>query len=118
MAKKITVSLKSYRQSPRKVRLLADLVRGKGAERSVAVLGFVSKRASNPIGKLISSAMANAERETGAKKENLVIEKIEVNEGPTLRRSMPRARGRATRINKRTSHITLTLSEKTDKKKV
>ena len=118
MAKKITVSLKNYRQSPRKVRLLADLVRGKNAERSVAVLGFVGKRASKPIGKLISSAIASARSEGGAKKENLFIEKIEVNEGPTLRRSMPRARGRAARINKRTSHVTLTLAEKEGKKKV
>ena len=118
MVKKIKVSLKNYGQSPRKVRLLADLVRGKGAERSVAVLQFVGKRASKPIGKLISSAMTSAEKESGVKKENLVIEKIEVNEGPTLRRAMPRARGRSARINKRTSHITLTLSERTDKKKI
>ena len=107
-----TASLSNYRQSPRKVRLVADLVRGKSAERALALLSQLPKRASEPMQKLISSALANASSSKGIPAADLVISKIEVNGGIVFKRSMPRARGRASAIKKRTSHITLALSRK------
>ncbi len=108
-----TASLNSYRQSPRKVRLVADLVRGKSAERALALLANLPKRASLPLQKLISSAVANS----GASAGEVFISKIEVNGGVVLRRSMPRARGRASAIRKKSSHVTLSLTRKTPKTK-
>jgi large subunit ribosomal protein L22 len=104
--------LKNYRQSPRKVRLVADLVRGKRADESLLTLEFTPKRASDTVSKLIESAVANAVNNDNKKRENLFIEEITVDEGFTLKRFRPRARGRASRIRKRTSHITVTLAEK------
>ena len=109
-----TAKLKNYRQAPRKVRLLADLVRGKTAERALALLQTLPKRASGPMAVLIKSAVANSKREP----QDVVISKIEVNGGIVFKRSMPRARGRASQILKRTSHITLALSEKAPRKAV
>lgn len=100
--------LKNYRQSPRKVRLLADLVRGKKVGDALATLQFVDKRAADPFSKVIRSAMANA-KDHGANVEALKIKKVTVDQGITLKRSMPRARGSASRINKRNSHITVEL---------
>lgn len=102
--------LSNYRQSPRKVRLVTDLVKGKKVTDALTQLSFVPKRASLPVEKLLRSALANAVVQ-GKKEENLSISTIEVNEGATLKRMRPRARGSAFRINKRTSHVTLTLSE-------
>jgi large subunit ribosomal protein L22 len=104
--------LKNYRQSPRKVRLVADLVRGKRADESLLTLEFTPKRASETVSQLIESAVANAMNNDNKKRENLFISEITVDEGFTLRRHRPRARGRASRIRKRTSHITVTLAEK------
>ena len=109
--KQVKASLMNYRQSPRKMRLVADLVKGKNAERAVLELGFVTKRAALPIKKLIQSALANAENNLKLSKENLVIKKISVDAGKVLKRSMPRAFGRAAMIRKRTSHINLVLGE-------
>ncbi len=103
--------LKNYRQSPRKVRLVADLLKGKRVADGFVELGALPKRASGPIGKLLASAVANA-KQSGISQENLFIENITVNKGIVLKRSMPRARGSASRINKRTSHVMLTLVEK------
>ncbi len=103
--------LKNYRQSPRKVRLVADLVRGKQVEKALQTLKFVNKRAALPVEKLILSAVANA-RSTGVATEKLVITKIAVDKGLVAKRFMPRARGAAARINKRSSHITLELGTK------
>lgn len=111
-----TAKLSNYRQAPRKVRLLADLVRGKSASRALALLAVVPKRASEPMQKLIRSAIANASK-TGLTESELYISKIEVNGGAILKRSMPRARGRAFPIHKHTSHITLALSKKVAPKK-
>ena len=108
-----TASLKNYRQSPRKVRLVADLVRGKRTEHALALLSMLPKRASDPVAKLIKSAVANA----GEGSEALVISKIEVNGGIVFKRSMPRARGRGAPIRKKSSIITLTLSSVAPKKK-
>lgn len=104
--------LKNYRQSPRKVRLVADLVRGKRADESLRTLEFTPKRASKTIAKLIESAIANATNNDNKKPENLYVSEIKVDEGFTLKRFRPRARGRAARIRKRTSHIAVTLAEK------
>lgn len=98
--------LSNYRQSPRKVRLVTELIKGKKVQDALIQLSFTPKRASMPIKKLLESAVANA---MGKDVENLKITNIEVNEGVTLKRIMPRARGSASRINKRTSHVTLTL---------
>jgi large subunit ribosomal protein L22 len=103
--------LKNYRQSPRKVRLLADLVRGKKVKEALAQLKFVDKRAAGPFTKVIESAVANA-KEQGKQVENLMVKKVTVDKGVTMKRFMPRARGSASRINKRNSHITVELGEK------
>lgn len=103
--------LKNYRQSPRKVRLIADLIRGKEAGKALQMLTFVNKRAALPVTKLIESAVANA-RTQGVAPEKLVITRITVDKGTVMKRFMPRARGAAARINKRSSHITLELGTK------
>ena len=103
--------LKNYRQSPRKVRLLADLVRGKKASEALTSLQFVDKRASGPFSKVIESAVANA-KDLGKDTDKLFIKTVQVNKAATLKRSMPRARGSASRINKRNSHISVELGEK------
>ncbi|HZX73898.1 MAG TPA: 50S ribosomal protein L22 [Cyclobacteriaceae bacterium] len=109
--------LKNYRQSPRKVRLVADLLKGKRVADGFVELGALPKRASGPVGKLLASAVANA-KQAGISTDNLYIQNITVNKGIVLKRSMPRARGSASRINKRTSHVMLTLIEKGGEKKV
>lgn len=100
--------LKNYRQSPRKVRLVADLVRGKKVKDALNTLRFVDKRASEPFAKVIKSALANA-TDKGLNADTLKITKVTVDKGPTYKRMMPRARGSASRINKRNSHITVEL---------
>lgn len=103
--------LKNYRQSPRKVRLIADVVRGKKVTDALAALKFVDKRAALPFAKVIESALANAVSQ-GKEKDRLFIKAVAVDKGTVLKRSMPRARGSASRINKRNSHITVELGEK------
>ncbi|HVV38862.1 MAG TPA: 50S ribosomal protein L22 [Candidatus Paceibacterota bacterium] len=110
-----TASLKNYRQSPRKVRLVADLIRGKSADRALALLNTLPKRASDPVAKLLLSAIANAKQ--AAPQSELYVSSIQVNGGIVFKRSMPRARGRASAIRKRTSHITLALSRKAESQK-
>jgi large subunit ribosomal protein L22 len=107
--------LKNYRQSPRKVRLVADSVKGKSVDEALTRLKFMPKRATDVIGKLIASAAANA-RENFDNAGELIVKNIEVNKGVTLKRYRPRARGSAFRINKRTSNLVVTLAEKTEKK--
>jgi len=102
--------LSNYRQAPRKVRLVADTIRGKQVTDALAQLRFLDKRASLPVKKLLESAVANA-KSAGIDTSSLFVKGIEVNGGVTLKRSMPRARGRAFPILKRTSHITLTLAQ-------
>jgi large subunit ribosomal protein L22 len=103
--------LKNYRQSPRKVRLVADLIKGKRVAEAFVQLGALPKRATLPIKQLLISAIANA-KQAGINEENLTILNVTVNKGIVMKRSMPRARGSASRINKRTSHVELTLIEK------
>lgn len=103
--------LKNYRQSPRKVRLIADLVRGKDVQKALETLKFVNKRASEPFSKLILSAVANA-RTQGVAVDALKIKAVAVDKGTVLKRVMPRARGTAARINKRNSHLSVELATK------
>lgn len=109
---------KFIRMSPKKIRLIVDLIRGMGVKEAEAQLKFNSRIAKNPVLKLLRSAIANAENNFELKKENLFINTIIVNEGPTLKRWRPRAHGRAATIRKRTSHITIILDERvpTEKK--
>jgi large subunit ribosomal protein L22 len=108
--------LKNYRQAPRKVRLLAGLIRGKHVARARTILSFVPKRAAEPIRKLIASATANAKEQGITDEKELIIKEIKVDEGVTFMRSMPKARGRATPIRKKTSHITLSLAQQSNEK--
>lgn len=108
--------LKNYRQSPRKVALVADLIKGKRVAEAIIILDNLPKRASLPIKKLLVSAISNA-KNLGVNEENLIIENVTVNKGVVLKRIMPRARGSASRINKRTSHVEISLSEKKSEKK-
>lgn len=103
--------LKNYRQSPRKVRLIADLVRGKSVVNALETLKFVNKRASEPFAKLIRSAEANAKSQ-GIDTASLIVKTITVDKGTVLKRFMPRARGTAARINKRSSHLNVELGTK------
>ncbi len=107
-----SAKLSNYRQAPRKVRLVADLIRGKSAGNALMILQALPKRAALPIEKLLRSAVANAKAKGESKPEDLRIAKIEVNKGTVLKRFMPRARGRAAPIRKKSSHITLTLAAK------
>ncbi len=108
--------LKNYRQSPRKVRLVAELIKGKRVADALLILDTLPKRASGPVLKLLMSAISNA-KQASVKEDNLFVENVTVNKGIVLKRSMPRARGSASRINKRTSHVALFLIEKTIEKK-
>ncbi len=108
--------LKNYRQSPRKVRLVGDAISGKKVTEAMLYLSFLPKRAASPISKLVASAVANA-KQAGEKTEDLIISSIRIDKGVVLKRMMPRARGSAFRINKRSSHITLTLGQKGEKAK-
>lgn len=103
--------LKNYRQSPRKVRLVASAVKGKSVDQAILSLKFMPKRATEVIEKLIKSAAANA-KENFEVAEDLVVKNIEINKGVTIKRFRPRARGSAYRINKRTSNIVVTLAPK------
>ena len=107
--------LKNYRQSPRKVRLVTDLIKGKKVSSALDTLNFTTKRAVPVVKKLLESAIANAVH-AGLVADTLKIKNIVVDEGIVLKRMMPRARGVGARINKRTSHIHVTLSIIEDEK--
>ena len=104
-------TLSNYRQSPRKVRLVADLIKGKSIAIAETELAFLVKRAATPFHKLLMSAVANA-LQAGASKDALYVKDVRVDKGVTLKRSMPRAMGRASRINKRASHVIIVLAER------
>ena len=103
--------LKNYRQSPRKVRLVASLIKGKSVAEAIAELDFLAKRAGFPIKKLLLSAVANAKQQ-GIEMDNLFIKELRVDKGIVMKRMMPAAMGTGHRINKRTSHLNLLLAEK------
>ena len=103
---------RTVRIAPRKARLVIDLIRGKNAAEALAILQFTPRAGSPIIAKALKSAIANAEHNYEMDVNNLYISKAFVDEGPTLKRYRPRAQGRASQINKRTSHITIVVSEK------
>lgn len=104
-------TLKFGRLAPRKARYVAGLVRGATVEDALAQLKFSRRGAAGILEKLIRSALANAEQAGGANLDNLWISELQVDGGPTARRWLPRAHGRATRIRKRTAHITVVVSD-------
>lgn len=104
-------TLKYARISAQKARLVADQIRGEHVENALNTLSFSTKKGAGMIKKLLESAIANAEHNEGADIDELKVEAIQVNEGPTMKRIRARAKGRANRIMKRTSHITVTVAE-------
>ncbi|EKE25590.1 MAG: 50S ribosomal protein L22 [uncultured bacterium] len=108
---KVIASLNNLRTSPRKVRLVTNSIVGMNASAALVQLKHVVKKTSEPVEKLLSSALANAENNFGLDKENMFVSSILVGEGSKLKRWLPRAQGRATLILKRTSHIKLELEE-------
>ncbi len=106
-----TATLRFARISARKVKIVADLIRGKKVEEALAIVKFTPKASSTIIEKLLKSAIANAENNHGMNRGNLVVSEIYANQGPTMRRIRAAAKGSAVRIRKRTSHITIKLRE-------
>lgn len=102
---------KFQRVSPRKTRLIAKNVRGLDVERAMNILRFTPNKPANTILGVLKSALANASQLGGVDVDNMVVKEILVNEGPSWKRFMPRAQGRATKIHKHTSHITVILAE-------
>jgi large subunit ribosomal protein L22 len=98
--------------SPRKVKAVIDLIRNKKIDEAQAILVNTPKAATQPVLKVLNSAAANAENNLGMSRDNLYVAEVYANQGPTLKRYRPRSHGRATRIRKRTSHITIILDEK------
>ena len=103
--------LRYARISPRKARLVADMIRGKEVGLALKELRFTDKKVAPMLAKIVRSAVANAEQKGVSNPDALYVKTTFVNEGPTVKRFMPRAMGRATKILKRTSHITVVLSE-------
>ena len=103
--------LKYARISPRKVKIVMDLIRNQDADKAMAILKFTPKSACEYLEKLLASAIANAENNHNMDVSRLYVAECSVSQGPTLKRIRPRAQGRAFRINKKTSHITLVLKE-------
>ena len=102
---------KFIRVSPRKTRIVADVIKGKGVEDALNILKFTPKKPAKILSKVLYSAISNAEQMPGVDIDNLVVDTVMVNEGPTWKRIQPRAMGRAYRIRKRTSHITIVVKE-------
>lgn len=107
----VSAKLSDYRQAPRKVRLLAGLIRGKRVDEALLELSLRAKRAAPAFEKLVRSAVANAKAQ-GLDEKSLIVKEIRVDKGVVLKRFMPRAQGRAARINKRSSHILVVLESK------
>ena len=115
MSERITstkATAKTVRVSPRKSRLVIDLIRGKSVGEAISILKFSPNKAAGIIEKVLMSAIANAENNFDLDVEDLVVSEAFINEGPTMKRFRPRAKGSASPINKRTSHITVVVSER------
>ncbi len=110
----VKATAKFVRVSPRKARLVADLVRGKSVPEARAILAFATRDAALPVRKVLESAAANADHNHGMRSDEMVLAHVTVDPGPTIKRFRPRAMGRATPIMKRTSHITIGLAEAPD----
>ena len=109
---KVRAQAKYIRQAPNKVRIVLDQVRGLPATEAQVVLAHLNRRAAEPIAKVLKSAISNAEHNHSLDAEDLFIAEAFADEGPMLKRYRPRARGRATRIRKRTSHITIVVADR------
>ncbi|CAL4323997.1 50S ribosomal protein L22 [Buchnera aphidicola (Periphyllus testudinaceus)] len=107
----IVAKYKKARSSAQKLRLVADLIRGKKVDKALDILNFSNKKASFLIKKVLESAISNAENNKGLDIDLLKISQILIDEGPTMKRMMPRAKGKADQILKRTSHITIVVSD-------
>ena len=105
-------TLKYARISSRKVKIVADLIRGKNVDEAIAIVKFTPKASSEIIEKLLKSAIANAENNKGMNRSNLYVAECTASNGPIMKRIQPRAQGRAYRINKRMSHLTVVLDER------
>ena len=105
-------ALRMHRATPRKARLVVDQIRGKDVGDAESILRFTDKRVAGPVLKLLASAKANAVNNHDMFEDALFVKEIQVGPGPTLKRYLPRARGRADMLRKRTSHITITLEER------
>lgn len=112
----VKATAKFIRISPRKVRPVVDLIRGKKIQEALAILRYTPKKAAALVSKVVRSATANAEHNQEADREDLFVTAVYVDQGPTLKRFKPRAMGRADLIRKRTSHITVVVGDKNDKK--
>lgn len=110
----VSAKLTGAQISPQKVRLVADQIRGKGVEEALDILEFSNKKAAQIVKKVLNSAIANAEHNEGADVDELNVSTIFVDEGRTLKRLRPRAKGRADRILKRSCHITVKVSDSED----
>ncbi|HOQ67169.1 MAG TPA: 50S ribosomal protein L22 [Candidatus Atribacteria bacterium] len=108
----VKATAKYLRISPRKARQVVDLIRGKPAQEALAILQFTPKKSAKMVHKVLQSAIANAENNYNLDVDRLVVSRAFVDQGPTLKRVRPRAMGRANLIRKRTSHITVAVSEK------
>ncbi len=108
----VAAKLKGARLSAQKARLVADLVRGKRVEEALDVLAFSTKKGAAIVKKVLESAIANAEHNEGLDVDDLKVSHISVDEGPTMKRIKPRAKGRADRIFKRTCHITVKVRDR------
>ena len=111
-SKEARATLKFARISSRKVKIVADLIRGKDVDEALAIVKFTPKASAEILEKLLKSAIANAENNHNMKHEKLYVDQIYANQGPTLKRIRPAAKGSAVRIRKRTSHITIVLKER------
>lgn len=109
-----TATLRYARMSPQKVRLVADQIRGMPVDRALNLLAFSNKKAAAIVRKVLESAVANAEHNDGADIDELKITDIHIDQGPTLKRTRARARGRADQILKRMSHVTVTVAQSTE----
>jgi large subunit ribosomal protein L22 len=109
-------TVKYIRTSPRKMRRVVDMIRGQHVAEARRILRFSPLGATHDVEKLLDSAIANAEQQPGVISENLVVSKVWVDEGPTLKRFRPRAYGRATKVRKRTSHVTLVVQTMGDER--
>jgi large subunit ribosomal protein L22 len=107
----VTAKARYIRVAPRKARLVTELVKGKKVEEALTILAFTKKAFAKTLTKLINSAVANAQQNNQMDVDTLMVKRISVDGGPTLKRYMPRAMGRATMIRKRTSHVTVVLDE-------
>lgn len=105
-------TLKYLRISPRKVRAVADTIRGRKVEDALAVLQYTQRGAAGPLEKMLRAAVANVANSDAADVDTLVVKEIKVDQGPMLKRFLPRAMGRATMIQKKTSHVSCLLEEK------